>query len=102
MPDLANGKSYTGYITCAPDIRQGDEIKIIILTQKFKAEFTRTALVDFAANTCYTFPLSLENYEGDMEVTNRPVFTSFSFEAKNNAGKILDKNWYSMAMLQGL
>lgn len=91
MPDLANGKSYTGYITCAPDIRQGDEIKIIILTQKFKAEFTRTALVDFAANTCYTFPLSLENYEGDMEVTNRPVFTSFSFEAKNNAGKILDK-----------
>lgn len=91
MPALANGKSYTGYITCAPDIRQGDNIKITILTQKFKAEFTRTALVDFAANTCYTFPLSLENYEGDMEVTNRPVFTSFSFEAKNNAGKILDK-----------
>lgn len=90
-PALANGKSYTGYITCAPDIRQGDEIKITILTQKFKGEFTRTALVDFAANTCYTFPLSLENYEGDMEVTNRPVFTSFSFEAKNNAGKILDK-----------
>lgn len=91
MPDLANGKSYTGYITCAPDIRQGDEIKITILTQKFKAEFTRTALVDFAANTSYTFPLSLENYKNDMVVTNRPVFTSFSFEAKNNAGKILDK-----------
>lgn len=91
MPALANGKSYTGYITCAPDIRQGDEIKITILTQKFKAEFTRTALVDFAANTCYTFPLLLENYKNDMEVTNRPVFTSFSFEAKNNAGKILDK-----------
>lgn len=91
MPDLANGKSYTGYITCAPDIRQGDEIKITILTQKFKAEFTRMALVDFAANTCYTFPLSLENYKNDMEVTNRPVFTSFSFEAKNNVGKILDK-----------
>lgn len=91
MPALANGKSYTGYITCAPDIRQGDEIKITILTQKFKAEFTRTALVDFAANTSYTFPLSLENYKNNMEVTNRPVFTSFSFEAKNNAGKILDK-----------
>lgn len=90
-PALANGKSYTGYITCAPDIRQGDNIKITILTQKFKAEFTRTALVDFAANTCYTFPLSLENYKNDMVVTNRPVFTSFSFEAKNNTGKILDK-----------
>lgn len=90
-PALANGKSYTGYITCAPDIRQGDVIKITILTQKFKAEFTRKALVDFAANTCYTFPLSLENYKNDMVVTNRPVFTSFSFEAKNNTGKILDK-----------
>lgn len=90
-PALASGKNYTGYITCAPEIRTGDEIKITILTQKFKAEFTRTALVDFAANTCYTFPLSLENYENEMTVTNRPVFTSFSFEAKNNAGKILDK-----------
>lgn len=90
-PALASGKSYTGYITCAPEIRTGDQIKITILTQKFKAEFTRTALVDFAANTCYTFPLSLENYKNDMEVTNRPVFTSFSFEAKNNVGKILDK-----------
>lgn len=90
-PALANGKSYTGYITCAPDIHLNDEIKITILTQKFKAEFTRTALVDFAANTSYTFPLSLENYKNGMVVTNRPVFTSFSFEAKNNAGKILDK-----------
>lgn len=90
-PALASGKSYTGYITCAPEIRTGDQIKITILTQKFKAEFTRTALVDFAANTSYTFPLSLENYKNGMVVTNRPVFTSFSFEAKNNAGKILDK-----------
>lgn len=90
-PALASGKNYTGYITCAPEIRTGDQIKITILTQQFKAEFTRTALVDFAANTCYTFPLSLENYKNDMVVTNRPVFTSFSFEAKNNTGKILDK-----------
>ena len=90
-PALSNGTTYTGYISCAPDIRQGDAIKITILTQQFKAEFTRMALVDFAANTCYTFPLSLENYKNDMTVTNRPVFTSFSFEAKNNTGKILDK-----------
>ena len=90
-PALASGKTYTGYITCAPEIRQGDEIKITVLTQKFKAEFTPTALVDFAANTCYTFPLSLENYKNDMEITNRPVITSFSFEAVKNTGKILDK-----------
>lgn len=89
-PALANGKSYTGYMTSAPDVHQGDDIKITILTRKFKAEFTRTALVDFAANTCYTFPLTLENYKADMIVTARPVITSFSFAAANNTGKILD------------
>ena len=88
-PALSSGKSYTGYITCAPEIKTGDNITITIVTQKFKAVFTRTALVDFVANTCYTFPLSLENYKNDMTVTNRPVFTSFSFEVTNNAGKIL-------------
>lgn len=88
-PALTSGAAYTGYITCAPEIRQGDKIKITILTQKFKAEFTRTALVDFVANTCYTFPLTLERYKDEMTVTTRPVFTSFSFEAAKNTGKIL-------------
>lgn len=88
-PALSNGKNYTGYITCAPDISKGDDIQITILTQKFKAVFTCSSLVDFAANTCYTFPLSLENYKNDMTVTNRPVFTSFSFEEAKNSGKIL-------------
>lgn len=87
-PALENGASYTGYITCAPDIHAGDDIRVTILTSRFKAEFVRKALVDFQANTCYTFPLSLERF-GDMEVTARPVITSFSFTAEANAGKIL-------------
>lgn len=89
-PALTGGTSYSGYITCAPDIRQGDEIKVTILTHKFKAEFTRTSLVDFAGNTCYTFPLSLAIYASDMTVTERPVITAFSFDVANNGGKILD------------
>lgn len=89
-PALTGGTSYSGYITCAPDIRQGDEIQVTILTRKFKAEFTRTSLVDFAGNTCYTFPLSLANYADDMTVTERPVITAFSFDVANNGGKILD------------
>lgn len=89
-PALTGGMSYSGYITCAPDIRQGDEIKVTILTYKFKAEFTRTSLVDFAANTCYTFPLTLTNYAGDMTVTERPAITAFSFDVAHNSGKILD------------
>lgn len=88
-PALTSGANYTGYITCAPDIRKGDEIKITILTSRFQAAFVRTALADFQANTCYTFPLTLENYESDMEVTTRPAIASFSFEAARNDGKIL-------------
>lgn len=90
-PALTNGAEYTGYITCAPDIRKGDAIKITIVTALYKAEFTKTSLADFAPNACYTFPLTLEKYKNDMDVKPRPAFTSFSFEAKNNTGKILDK-----------
>ena len=88
-PALTGGTTYSGYITCAPDIRQGDEIKVTVLTRKFKAEFARTSLIDFAGNTCYTFPLSLVNYAGDMTVTERPVITAFSFDVAHNSGKIL-------------
>lgn len=87
-PALNSGQELTGYMTCAPDIRQNDDIKITILTHQYKAEFTRRSLADFAANTCYTFPLTLANYS-DMVVTKRPVFNNFSFEVSANEGKIL-------------
>ena len=88
-PALTDGARYSGYITCAPDVRQGDEIGITILTRRYRAEFTRTALTDFAANTCYTFPLTLANYAADMTVTERPAITAFAFAVANNPGKIL-------------
>lgn len=87
-PALTRGQELTGYMTCAPDIHQNDDIKITILTHQYKAEFTRHSLADFAANTCYTFPLTLANYS-DMVVTKRPVFKSFSFDVSANEGKIL-------------
>lgn len=61
-PALMNGNQYTGYITCAPVIRTGDEIKVTILSEKYEATFTRTAKINFAANACYTLPLTLANY----------------------------------------
>lgn len=88
-PALESGKSYTGYITCAPDIRKGDEITITIKTANFVATFTKQSLVDFQANTCYTFPLALSKYADEMEVTPRIGFSSFVFEASKNSGKIL-------------
>ena len=88
-PALSNGSKYTGYITCAPVINAGDELKITVLTTTLKAEFTTASRVDFAANACYTFPLQLSYYK--MEVTKRPVIKSFSFEVAKNPGNILDK-----------
>lgn len=88
-PVLGSGAQYTGYMTCAPAVRKGDPIRVTVLSHKYKAEFTCTALADFAANTCYTFPLTLKNYK-NIVITARPVITSFSFEATRNAGKILD------------
>lgn len=88
-PALESGKNYTGYITCAPDIRTGDAITITIRTANFIATFTKQSLVDFKANTCYTFPLTLSKYADEMEVTPRVGFSSFVFETSKNPGKIL-------------
>lgn len=93
-PDLSNGKTYMGYITCAPDVKQGDNVLITICTQKFIATFTRQLRTDFKANCCYTFPLELINYNNDMVISTRPGFNSFSFDVSNNKGKILDKEVY--------
>lgn len=88
-PALEDGKSYTGYITCAPDIRTGDEITITVKTANFIAEFTKPCIVDFAANSCYTFPLTLSKYNDEMVITKRVGFNSFKFETSKNNGKIL-------------
>jgi hypothetical protein len=98
-PALEAGNSYTGYITCAPEgVRQNDRIKVTIRTKKSVAVFTRAAKADFVANSVYTFPLTLSNYNNggndDLVVTPRPVITSFAFDVKNNAGKILDTELY--------
>lgn len=96
LPTLNSGMNYVGYITCAPNIFKEDDIKISILTTRYKADFTCKSLVNFESNTCYTFPLKLENYT-DMVVSNRPIITSFSFEVSNNPGKILDKKLFYSA-----
>lgn len=89
-PTFEDGARYTGYMTCAPDIREGDAITVTIMTTNHRAVFTRTALVDFEPNASYTFPLTLANYDDDWTVTTRPSgFTSFSFDVANNEGKIL-------------
>ena len=97
-PVLESGASYTGYITCAPDVHEGDEIQITVRTTQFEATFTREALMDFTANSVYTFPLTLSLFN-DMEVKARPVFTSFVFAAAANESKILGKRLVNDGLL---
>lgn len=97
-PALESGANYTGYITCAPDVHEGDEIQITVRTTQFEATFTREALMDFTANSVYTFPLTLSLFN-DMEVKARPVFTSFVFAAAANEGKILGKRLVNDGLL---
>ena len=98
-PELTDGSTYIGYITCAPEgVQENDEIQIIIQTEKHYATFTRTANMDFQANTIYTVPLTLESYTGttanDLVVEERPTITSFAFEVANNEDKILGTELY--------
>ena len=105
QPVLMNGSQYTGYITCAPVIHTGDEIQVTIVSEKYEATFTRTAKVDFAANACYTLPLTLANYS---EITDgsglkpRAGISSFKFEVANNAGKILDTKLVACELTNGV
>lgn len=104
-PALMNGSQYKGYITCAPVIRSGDEIKVTILSEKYEATFTRTAKIDFAANACYTLPLTLANYTEITDgsgLTPRPGISSFKFEVANNTGKILGTRLVACELTNGV
>lgn len=97
QPALTAGTTYTGFITCAPEgIKKGDEITIVIRTNKHRASFKRNANMGFEANAVYTVPLTLKDFKDDMTVVEeeKPVITSFSFEVADNANKILGTELY--------
>ena len=83
-PALTDGARYSGYITCAPDVRQGDEIKITILTRRYRAEFTRMALTDFAANAQTTEDKEIATALGDFDWT--------AFEEKASTLRIVGRS----------
>lgn len=69
---LSAGTTCEGYISCAPAIRADDEITIRVYSESHVATFTRHAAYDFAANTVYTFDLTLSEFASDMTVEPRP------------------------------
>lgn len=108
-PALKADKAYAAYMSAAPVVKKGDTIAFEILTENYKATFTRTSQVDYAANLLVNYPMSLADI-ADLEIVNlneeegdeddgnedQPgsaelVINSFKFEVANNPGKILGK-----------
>lgn len=60
---LSAGKTVSGYISCAPDIKEDDEVTVLVTTDRHTATFTARIAYDFAANMVITFDLTLSNIQ---------------------------------------
>ncbi len=63
-PRLEGNKTYQAYMTCAPDMKAEDKIKVTVNTDRHSASFTATVAYDFVANEVYTFNLKLNDFKG--------------------------------------
>ena len=82
-PELS-ASTLLGYMNVAPSVgMMGKQIRIVIATNLHIISFSQTAKLDgFTANTYYTVPLTLANFEdkGDWTVTNNPDYTEENAE----------------------
>ena len=98
-PQLSAGKTYTGYLTLIPDIKEGDCIEIEVITDQYAATYKVKCKKDFKAGYIYGLPASLsglaakmaEDYGEEPNIRALPTLSSFKFTVANNGGKILDK-----------
>lgn len=109
-PTIYTNGTITGYMTTIPAVQKGDKLEFEVLTENYKATFTRTSEVDFAPNLLVTYPISLinmddvviENLNGEEEDDEDPVtpeeievkINSFKFTVAQNPGKILGRELY--------
>ena len=59
QPALESGKSYTGYITLIPDVKEGDKITVTITTSGHTAVFEVPCLKDLESGHIYNLPMTL-------------------------------------------
>lgn len=104
-PQLSAGRTYTGYLTLIPDIKEGDCIEIEAVTGDYAATYRVKCKVDFQAGYIYSLPASLSNLAAKMKedygeepnIRALPTLTSFKFTVKDNEGKILDNKLVTTA-----
>ncbi|MGM9793712.1 MAG: CotH kinase family protein [Candidatus Cryptobacteroides sp.] len=104
-PALAEGSSYTAYITLIPDVKKDD---ILVLTfnlsecsVQFKVKFQR----DLQQGFIYDFPMSFTSLAAKMAeqfgetptVTSLPTLSALKFTVSDNSGKLLDKQLVTTA-----
>ena len=112
-PALKADKAYAAYMSAAPVVKKGDTIAFEILTENYKATFTRSSQVDYAANLLVNYPMSLADI-ADLEIENlneeeggeddgnedqpdnsgQYIVKSFKFTVADNPGKILGRELY--------
>lgn len=59
QPALESGKSYTGYITLIPDVKEGDKITVTITTSGHTAVFEVPCIQDLKSGHIYNLPMTL-------------------------------------------
>jgi len=65
---LAAGTTATGYMSCAPDIKEDDKLTITVTTDRRTATFTAQARFAFEAGAIYTFNLNLSEIADRFEL----------------------------------
>lgn len=94
-PTLANNQTFTGFVNLMPDVKEGDQIAITVVTENHKATFTATSKITFQRGAAYKLPLTLKNIQDKAsdygwKVKELPVLNSLKFTVANNTGKLLD------------
>lgn len=80
---LSTGISATGYMSCAPDIQENDELTITVSTDRQTATFTAHAAFAFEAGSVYSFNLNLKEIEDKFGLTVEAIPTEPEEETAN-------------------
>lgn len=102
-PTLASGKTYVGYVCTLPAMQAGDEMTLVITTDKHVVTVVRTSKVTQSANGITNMPLTLSKLtdrvvteipqEEAPEEVEAPQLVSMKFTVADNPGKILPRKF---------
>lgn len=104
-PALAEGRSYTAYITLIPDVKKDDILVLTFNLSECSVQFKVKFQCDLQQGFIYDFPMSFTSLAAKMAeqfgeiptVTSLPTLSAFKFTVSDNSGKLLDKQLVTTA-----